>query len=74
MVSPSSEVVGGNWNPRFESTVDSLKAAMLDSQATCAVLTSALSNPEASVEHLDHIKQLSYKLESMQKLIAQLRP
>lgn len=74
MVSPSSEVVGGSWNPGLESTVASLKAAVLDSQATCAVLTAELGNQETCVEHLDHIKKLSYKLESMEKLLAQLRP
>lgn len=74
MVSPSSKVVGGSWNPELESTVASLKAAVLDSQATCAVLTAEMGNPGTSVEHLDHIKQLSYKLESMEKLLAQLRP
>ncbi|XP_074380204.1 uncharacterized protein LOC141721273 isoform X2 [Apium graveolens] len=74
VVSPSSKVVGESRNPGLESTVASLKAAVLDSQATCAVLTAEMGNPGTSVEHLDHIKQLSYKLESMEKLLAQLRP
>ncbi|XP_017241573.1 uncharacterized protein LOC108214214 isoform X2 [Daucus carota subsp. sativus] len=74
VVSPSSKVANGSWNPGLESAVASLEAAVLDSQATCAVLTTEMGDSETSMEHLDHIKQLSDRLESMQKLLAQLRP
>lgn len=64
---PSSNVISESRHPSFESTVTSLEVAVLDSQIICAAL-----NAESG-EHLDHMKQLSHKLESMQRLLTQLR-
>lgn len=58
-------------NPLFESTVASLEAALLDTQAKCVALGNELSGP--SVRHFGSIEELNQKLESMQKLLKQLR-
>ncbi|KAL3508536.1 hypothetical protein ACH5RR_027937 [Cinchona calisaya] len=60
-------------SPCLESTLSSLEEMVLDSQAKCAALTSEIGSPEFSAENLDNVKQLSQKLESMQKLLMQLR-
>jgi hypothetical protein len=57
----------------MESTVTSLKEALLDSQAKLAALITDLSISESSIQHLADIKQLSQKLEIMQSLVMQLR-
>ncbi|KAL7103507.1 hypothetical protein ACP275_08G183600 [Erythranthe tilingii] len=57
----------------MESTVASLEKAVLESQTKCAALANGLSCSESSDEYVDNVKQLSEKLESMQKLISQLR-
>ncbi|CAI9088507.1 OLC1v1022843C1 [Oldenlandia corymbosa var. corymbosa] len=64
---------GGVHSLRLEETVSSLEEMILDSQAKCAALTSEIGSPEFSAENLDNVKQLSQKLESMQKLLIQLR-
>ncbi|KAI3466210.1 hypothetical protein Pfo_022873 [Paulownia fortunei] len=72
-LSPSCNVAGGSWSSCMESTVASLEEAVLDSQTKCAALATELSCSESSAEYLDNVKQLSEKLESMQKLLNQLR-
>ncbi|KAK6154398.1 hypothetical protein DH2020_008646 [Rehmannia glutinosa] len=72
-LSPSSNVTGGSPSSCMESTMASLEEAVLDSQTKCAALATELSCSESSAEYLDNVKQLSEKLESMQKLLNQLR-
>lgn len=57
----------------MESMVSSLEEAVLDSQAKCSALATELSCSESSAEYLENVKELSEKLESMQRLINQLR-
>lgn len=57
----------------MESTVASLEEAVLDSQSKCAALATELSCSESSGDYLHNVKQLSEKIESMQKLLNQLR-
>lgn len=64
---------GGSWGSSMESTVASLEEAVLDSKAKCADLAIELSRSESSGDWLDNVKQLSEKLEKMQKLVNQLR-
>ncbi|XVE80292.1 hypothetical protein DITRI_Ditri14bG0128300 [Diplodiscus trichospermus] len=67
--SPLSKVI----NEDQRSTVALLEEAVSDSQASCAVLVTELSNAESSSEHLNSIKELREKLESMQSLLVKLR-
>ncbi|KAL0302072.1 UNVERIFIED_CONTAM: hypothetical protein Sradi_6484000 [Sesamum radiatum] len=71
-LSPSSNVALGNWSPGMESTLASLEEAVLDSKTKCAALAK-LSCSESSAEYIDSVKQLSVKLESMQKLLNQFK-
>ncbi|KAK4420729.1 hypothetical protein Salat_2023400 [Sesamum alatum] len=71
-LSPSSNVALGNWNPGVESTLASLEEAVSDSKTKCAALAE-LSSSESSAEYLDNVKQLSEKLESMQRLLNQFK-
>ncbi|KAL2247588.1 uncharacterized protein LOC105176724 [Sesamum indicum] len=71
-LSPSSNVALGSWSPGMELTWASLEEAVLDSKAKCAALAE-LSCSESSAEYLDNVKQLSEKLESMQKLLNQFK-
>lgn len=70
---PSSDVGGGSWDSSMESTVASLEEAVLDSKAKCDDLATELSCSESSADCLDSVKELSEKLENMQKLVNQLR-
>ncbi|PIN19270.1 hypothetical protein CDL12_08044 [Handroanthus impetiginosus] len=72
-LSPSSNVAGGSPRSCMESTVASLEETVLAAKTECAALATGLSCSESSAEHLDNVKQLSEKLESMQKLLNQLR-
>lgn len=62
-------------SPRItlETTVASLEDAVTDSQAKCADLVTDLDCSESSMQHLETIKQLSLKLESMQGMVMRLR-
>jgi hypothetical protein len=71
--SPSSYLVNESPQTTMESTVTSLKEALLDSQAKLAALITDLSISESSIQHLADIKQLSQKLEIMQSLVMQLQ-
>ncbi|KAH6775560.1 amino-terminal region of chorein [Perilla frutescens var. hirtella] len=71
--SPSSDMAGGSWGSSMESTVVSLEEAVLDSKAKCAALATELTRSESSADCLDTVKELSEKLENMQKLLNQLR-
>lgn len=51
----------------------SLEEAVLDSKAKCGDLVTELSRSESSADCLDSVKELSEKLENMQKLVNQLR-
>ncbi|KAL0000941.1 hypothetical protein SO802_014722 [Lithocarpus litseifolius] len=57
----------------LEGTVASLEDAVTDSRAKCAALITDAGSSESSIEHLETIKQLSQKLESMQSLMSRLR-
>lgn len=69
-LSPSSNVTGGSRNPYLESTVASLEDMIKESQTKCSALSVELANSTSS---LDDVKELSQKLENMQKLLMQLR-
>ncbi|KAM7495534.1 hypothetical protein LguiB_030143 [Lonicera macranthoides] len=73
VLSPSSNVTSESPRPLFESTVASLEVALLDSQAKCVALGNELSSSEPSVRHFGRIEELNQKLDSMQKLLKQLR-
>ncbi|KAB1200115.1 hypothetical protein CJ030_MR0G008022 [Morella rubra] len=57
----------------LEATVGSLEDAVTDTQAKCAALISEIGCSESSIQHVQGIKQLGQKLESMQGLLAILR-
>lgn len=57
----------------LEGTVASLEDAVTDSRAKCAALITDAGSSESSIQHLETIKQLSQKLESMQSLMSRLR-
>lgn len=57
----------------LEGTVASLEDAVTDSRAKCAALITDAGSSESSIQHLETIKQLSQKLESMQSLMTRLR-
>lgn len=57
----------------LEGTVASLEDAVTDSRAKCAALITDAGSSESSIQHLETIKQLSQKLESMQSLMMRLR-
>lgn len=73
VLNPSSSTTDGSGNLNLESTLTSLDEMVWKAKATCTALTSSLENPEASLENLCNVKQLNQKLESMQKLLMQLR-
>nr|XP_043620490.1 uncharacterized protein LOC122592352 [Erigeron canadensis] len=54
----------------FNTTLSSLKAALLESQTNCASLASELSMSEP---HLRSVEQLAQKLENMQQLLLKLQ-
>ncbi|KAE8703192.1 hypothetical protein F3Y22_tig00110472pilonHSYRG00006 [Hibiscus syriacus] len=61
-------------NEDQRSTMALLEETVLESQAKCAALVTELSNSESSVEnHVTSVKELRWKLDSMQSLLAQLR-
>lgn len=66
-------MAGGSLFPGIESTVASLDEAIMDSKAKCAALATELACSESPADCLDNVKQLSEKLENMQKLLNQLR-
>ncbi|KAK2984790.1 hypothetical protein RJ640_004615, partial [Escallonia rubra] len=72
-LSPSPNATDESLRPCFETTVASLEAAVLDSQEKCATLTAEYGSSGSSARQLDNVKQLTQKLESMQKLLKQLR-
>lgn len=51
----------------------SLEEAVLDSKAKCAALATELACSDSPADCLDNVRQLSEKLENMQKLLDQLR-
>lgn len=69
-LSPSSNLTGGSRNSCIESTVASLEEIMKESQTKCAALSVELGSSTSSV---DDFKELSQKLENMQKLLMRLR-
>ncbi|KAL3639929.1 hypothetical protein CASFOL_014897 [Castilleja foliolosa] len=71
--SPLSNVGGRNWSSDVESTMATIEDAILESRTKSAALASELSRSESSSECLDNVRQLNEKLESMQKLLNQLR-
>lgn len=68
-LSPSSNFTSGSRNSCLESTVASLEQMIKESQTKCSALTVEL----ASSTSLDDVKELSQKLDNMQKLLMQLR-
>nr|GMC76574.1 UHRF1-binding protein 1-like [Ipomoea batatas] len=71
--SPSSNRRCGNRNSSLNATVVSLEESLSETQARCAALGEGLHSLETSAEQLENFKQLAQKLESMQKLLLQLR-
>nr|GLL22599.1 uncharacterized protein LOC109188219 isoform X1 [Ipomoea trifida] len=71
--SPSSNRRCGNRNSSLDATVVSLEESLSETQARCAALGEGLHSLETSAEQLENFKQLAQKLESMQKLLLQLR-
>ncbi|KAK1440012.1 hypothetical protein QVD17_05837 [Tagetes erecta] len=57
----------------LDPTLNSLEAALLDSQTNCAALVTELSSSESSKQYLHSVEQLAQKLESMQKLLSKLQ-
>ncbi|KZV56427.1 hypothetical protein F511_00424 [Dorcoceras hygrometricum] len=69
-LSPSCNFTQGSCSSGRESTMASLK----DSQSKCAALASDLIHrSDSSTEYADKVKELKQNLESMQKLLEQLR-
>ncbi|KAF3656570.1 putative autophagy-related protein 18f-like [Capsicum annuum] len=68
--SPPSNFTGGSRNSCLESTVASLEEMIKDSQTRCSALSVELASSTSS---LDDVKELSQKLENMQKLLMRLR-
>nr|GMC70124.1 uncharacterized protein LOC109188219 isoform X1 [Ipomoea batatas] len=71
--SPSSNRRCGNRNSSLDAMVVSLEESLSETQARCAALGEGLHSLETSTEQLENFKQLAQKLESMQKLLLQLR-
>ncbi|XP_042060156.1 uncharacterized protein LOC121804614 isoform X1 [Salvia splendens] len=71
--SPFSDAGGGSWGSGMETTVAFLEEAVLDSKAKCAALATELACSDSPANCLDDVRQLSEKLENMQKLLDQLR-
>ncbi|KAJ8542939.1 hypothetical protein K7X08_005462 [Anisodus acutangulus] len=69
-LSPSSNFTGGSRNSCLESTVASLEEIIKESQTKCSALSVELASSTSS---LDDVKELSQKLENMQKLLMRLR-
>ncbi|KAI3675525.1 hypothetical protein L1987_85115 [Smallanthus sonchifolius] len=71
---PSSLLASDNRHSSSpDPTLNSLEAALLDSQTNCAALVAELSSSESSKQHLHSVEQLAQKLESMQKLLSKLQ-
>ncbi|CAN4104077.1 unnamed protein product [Withania somnifera] len=68
--SPPSNLTGGSRNSSLDSTVASLEEMIKESQTKCAALSIELGS---STPSLDDVKELSQKLENMQKLLMRLR-
>jgi hypothetical protein len=60
-------------HPFVESTFASLEEALLDSQAKCSTLIHELNDSQKHATNSITVQQLNQKLESMQKLLKQLR-
>ncbi|KAL6538410.1 hypothetical protein OROGR_012398 [Orobanche gracilis] len=71
--SPSPNAGVRRWSSGMESTMASIEAEILDSQTKCASLATELSCSVSSIECLENVRQINEKLESMQKLLNQLR-
>ncbi|OIT29705.1 PREDICTED: uncharacterized protein LOC109210994 [Nicotiana attenuata] len=69
-LSPSSNLTGGSRNSCIESTVASVEELIKESQIKCAALSVELGSSTSSI---DDFKELSQKLENMQKLLMRLR-
>lgn len=73
-MSPFSVVASDNQHSSsFNSTLNSLEAALLESQTDCAALVTELSSSESPKPHLHSVEQFAQKLESMQKLLLKLQ-
>ncbi|PWA56832.1 hypothetical protein CTI12_AA415010 [Artemisia annua] len=73
-MSPFSLVASDNQHSSsFNSTLNSLEAALLESQTDCAALVTELSSSESPKPHIHSVEQLAQKLESMQKLLFKLQ-
>ncbi|GJS18379.1 chorein [Tanacetum coccineum] len=72
-MSPFSLVASDNHSSSFNSTLNSLEAALLESQTDCAALVNELSSLESPEPHIHSVEQLAQKLESMQKLLLKLQ-
>ncbi|XP_062170745.1 uncharacterized protein LOC133876478 isoform X2 [Alnus glutinosa] len=72
-LSPLPNLINESPRTTMEATVASLEDAVSDSQAKCADLITEVGCSESSIQHLETIKQLSQKLESMQSLVMRLR-
>jgi hypothetical protein len=72
-LSPLSNMISESPSTTLEGTVASLEDAVTDSQAKCAALITDVGCSESSMQHLETIKQLNQKLESMQSLLTRLR-
>ncbi|CAH9107924.1 unnamed protein product [Cuscuta europaea] len=72
-LSPPSSGTCGIRNCHLDATVASLEELLLETQASCEALGVELHSSESSSEQLENFKQMSKKLESMQKLLLQLR-
>lgn len=60
-------------SPSIPSTVASLEETVLESQAKCTALLTALGNSGASTQHIADVEQLTQNLEHIQRLLKQLR-
>lgn len=70
---PSPNPISESPRKTLEATLASLEDAVTDSQAKCATLTADVDGSEFSIQHLETVKQIGQKLESMQSLLARLR-
>ncbi|KAI3410626.1 Chorein_N domain-containing protein [Psidium guajava] len=62
-----------NETHSIPSTVASLEETVLESQAKCTALLTALGNSGASTQHVADVEQLTQNLQHIQRLLKQLR-
>ncbi|KAL8237787.1 hypothetical protein R6Q59_018868 [Mikania micrantha] len=75
LISSSHLASNNGHSSSIDPTLNSLEAALLDTQTHCAALATELSRSESesSKQHLLSVEQLAQKLEIMEKLLSKLQ-